>query len=287
MLGDERTTLQGAIDFHLHSRPDTVERISDDLDLAAQACEANMKAIVLKAHGASTVERAYLTARIVKGIDVFGGICLNASVGGLNPEAIKRMIRLKADTPSGQRVGMVVWLPTIDAENHIAHGSPSRTPVPVRVNGDPAPGLVEILRLIGKYNLILATGHLSSEETIWIIDLAKSLGVSKIIVNHPEFNVTRMSLEDQKAVAEKGAFLEHCYYPLTPVAQHVRPEEIVQSIKHVGARHCILASDLGQYENVRPVEGLRSFIRTLVNYGLSWDEIELMSKTNPVTLLYS
>ncbi|BCV24180.1 DUF6282 family protein [Gelria sp. Kuro-4] len=287
MPEDENAILEGVIDFHVHSRPDTVERIADDLELALEAKEAGMHGIVLKAHGASTVERAYLASRAVRAFDVFGGVCLNASVGGLNPELIKRMIQLKANTPSGQRVGMVVWLPTLDAENHIAHGSHSSTPVPVRVKGDPAPGLIEILKLVGEYNLILATGHLSSKETLWVIDLAKSLGVNKIVVNHPEFSVTRMTLEDQEAAAEKGAFLEHCYYPLTPVAQHVRPEEIVKSIKQVGAGHCILASDLGQYENVKPIEGLRSFIRTLLHYGLTWDEIKLMTKTNPAALLYS
>jgi len=49
----------------------------------------------------------------VPGIEVWGGIVLNKSVGGINPSAVEWMHRM-----SGGR-GKVVWLPTFDSDKHI------------------------------------------------------------------------------------------------------------------------------------------------------------------------
>jgi len=46
-----------------------------------------------------------------------------------------------------------------------------------------------------------------------------------------------------------------------------------------------MSSDLGQFWNPPPAEGMRLFIATLTRKGISAREIELMVKVNPARLL--
>ena len=83
--------LDGVIDIHVHTAPDSVARSIDAIDLARLAESRGMRAIVLKNHYAPTAADAYLVQKVVPGIQVFGGIDLNLSVGGSEREAYEAM----------------------------------------------------------------------------------------------------------------------------------------------------------------------------------------------------
>ena len=51
--------LQGIVDIHVHTDPDSVPRSIDALDLAKLTKDAGMRALVLKNHWAPTLQRAY------------------------------------------------------------------------------------------------------------------------------------------------------------------------------------------------------------------------------------
>ena len=74
-----------------------------------------MRAIVLKNHYESTAGLAYLVRKVVPDIEVFGGIDLNLTVGGINPAAVEHMTRVSGGW------GRVVWMPTFDAENQVRY----------------------------------------------------------------------------------------------------------------------------------------------------------------------
>jgi len=57
------------------------------------------------------------------------------------------------------------------------------------------------------------------------------------------------------------------------------------SSSELGAELPILAADLGQVHNPKPVEGYRMFIQMLLEKGVTPQEIEVMAKTNPAKLL--
>ena len=102
--------ISGVIDIHCHPNPDFCRRLLDDPDLVAIAKAVGMRAVMIKSHFSSTHERAYLAEKAVGGgIRVFGLICLNPSVGGFNPEAVKIALR--------NGVG-AVWMPSMWSENH-------------------------------------------------------------------------------------------------------------------------------------------------------------------------
>ena len=74
-----------------------------------------MRGLVLKNHYESTASLAYVVRKEVPGIEIFGGIDLNRSVGGINPAAVERMTMVKGGW------GRVVWMPTFDAENQVRY----------------------------------------------------------------------------------------------------------------------------------------------------------------------
>jgi len=108
--------LKGVIDFHCHSGPDVIGRLINDFEVVRQAKAAGMRAIVLKNHYTMTADRAQLAMQEIGGVQVYGGITLNLSVGGLNAEAVRKMVQM-----DGQR-GRMVWLPTYDGEAQVRQG---------------------------------------------------------------------------------------------------------------------------------------------------------------------
>src|SRR5260370_1410990 len=90
---DTARALRGAIDIHVHSDPDDRPRSIDAIDVAKLARLRGMRAIVLKNHYDPTAALAYIVRKEVPGLEVFGGIDLNLSVGGMNPTAGDPMAR--------------------------------------------------------------------------------------------------------------------------------------------------------------------------------------------------
>src|SRR5262249_58336594 len=103
--------IQGAYDLQTHVAPDVIERRIDDLDLAKEFLAHGLKGFVLKSHYIPTAERAAVVAKATPGIEAYGAITLNHSVGGLNPVALEI---------AGRSGNKIVWMPTVDAANETA-----------------------------------------------------------------------------------------------------------------------------------------------------------------------
>src|SRR6188768_3592739 len=101
--------LAGSIDIHVHSDPDDRPRSIDGIDVAKLAKARGMRAIVLKNHYESTAAQAFIVRSVVPGIEVFGGIDLNLTVGGINPAAVEHMAKMTGGW------GRFVWMSTFDA----------------------------------------------------------------------------------------------------------------------------------------------------------------------------
>src|SRR5215813_2495284 len=147
--------LAGAIDIHVHSDPDDRPRSIDALDVAKLAHAKGMRAIVLKNHYDPTGPLAYVVRKEVPGIEVFGGVDLNLSVGGMNPAAVEHMAQVSGGW------GRFVWMSTFDAENQVKYSNENRPFVSVARNGQLLPEVKQVISVIAKHNLVLATGHVS------------------------------------------------------------------------------------------------------------------------------
>lgn len=284
--------LVGAIDMHIHAAPDVAARSVNDFELAQRAKEMGMRGIVIKNHEFITNDRAYLVRQVVPGIEVFGGIVLNYSVGGLNPVAVERMIRFTGG------YGKIVWLPTFDAAHHKFFFTKKPDAGGIRViddGGKVLPELRKILRVLAKADTILATGHVSPQEVLAAVQAAREEGVRRIVISHAMYSPGEMSLEDMRRCVEMGAFIEHAYVANLAGPQalqewmrswrHISMEMYAQAIKALGAEHCILCTDLGQYMNPTPADGMQEFIRGLSKQGINEEEFSWMIRKNPTRLL--
>ncbi len=146
-------TLKGVVDIHVHSDPDSVARSIDAIDIARLARDRGIRALVLKNHYEPTASLAYLARKVVPGIELFGGIALNRTVGGINPAAVERMTMVKGGW------GRVVWMPTFDAENQVRYSREDRPYVSVSRSGELVPEIKQVLAIIARHHLTLATGH--------------------------------------------------------------------------------------------------------------------------------
>jgi hypothetical protein len=281
----------GAYDTHVHIAPDVMERRITDVALAHRFSEVGLAGFVLKSHYVPTAERAEVVRGVVPGVDI-GAVTLNGSMGGLNPVAVEI---------AGRQGASIVWLPTVDCANErhsVAHApagaiKPMWAQLPqeladagimappinvVDADGAVVPALKDVLTVIAKYDMVLATGHLSGPEMITAVDAAAAAGVHRIIVTHPEFTSQQLDVDTQRTLAERGALLERCF--TTPYTGKVSWELVFDHIRAVGPEHSILSSDLGQPFNPPVEDGLALLADRLLEAGFSADEVHTMAVTN-------
>lgn len=276
---DAARAVAGAIDIHVHGYPDDRPRSIDAIEVAKLAQSRGMRAIVLKNHYESTAGLAYLVRKVVPGIEVFGGIDLNLTVGGINAAAVEHMTRV-----SGQW-GRIVWMPTFDAENQVRYSKETRPFVSVSRGDDLLPEVKAVIGLIAKHNLVLATGHSSAVEGLTLLREGRRQGVRQMVVTHATFQPVLMDVSQMQEAAKLGAFIEFVGgAPEGPGAQ-ARLDRIADAIRQVGPASSILSSDLGQQGNPLPPDGFGAFILALRARGFSDRELDLMSKENPARLL--
>jgi hypothetical protein len=276
--------LNGAVDTHLHAAPDPyIERRLDVIDVARQAAEAGMGAIVFKSHEYCTAPLAAVVQRLVPEIQVFGAVSLDLEVGGLNPAVVEMAGRLGSK---------VVWFPTFSARAWVRRTQPDGEGQTVFTeNGKLKPEVFEILDLIKKHDMVLATGHLGLDEQLALVREARRRGIERIVATHA---FTVAGPEDQVALAGAGAIIEHCFLYLLPTtktqlagtaAPRLDPETLVGAVRLVGPERCLISTDLGQAHNLPPTEGFRMFVALLLREGLEAEAVERMAKTNPRNLL--
>lgn len=292
-----RELIKGAYDLHVHSAPDVLPRKMDDIEMAKRIKESGMAGYAIKSHYFCTSERAEMVNRLYPDCDAVGTITLNSSVGGINPTAVEMAAR------SGAKL---VWFPTCDSAHEIAHvfdGNPNKKLpywaqiiIQMKDAGIQAPVInileedgtlkkpvLDVLDIIARYDMILATGHVSHEEAFALVSEAKNRGVKKIVVTHVDFPTTYYTVEEQKQFVEMGAVMEHCY--TTWATGKVEFEVTKEMIREIGPANCILATDLGQKTALYPDEGLLEFAKRLYDDGFTAEEIRTMAVDNPRALL--
>jgi hypothetical protein len=287
--------VQGGYDLHVHVAPDLLPRKTDDLTLARRFRELGLKGFLLKSHFVPTGERAAVVRQAVPGVEVLGGVVLNHAVGGLNPVAVEVAAR------SGVRF---VWLPTVDAANEareVEELPPEKRPQWVRLQAafreagllppplsvlDPSgrllPEVRAVLRAVARHGLVLATGHLSREEVLRVVEGALEEGVRWVVVTHPDYPTQNLTLSEQRLLAGWGAYLERCFVPF--FTGKVPWERLFQALRETPPEQNFLSTDLGQPSNPPVEEGLALFADRLLEAGFSEAEVRHWAVTVPTRL---
>jgi hypothetical protein len=287
-----RELVAGAYDTHVHIGPDVMRRRITDVELTRRFARVGLAGFVLKSHYVPTAERAEVVRAVSPAASAIGAITLNASVGGMNPVAVEIAARGGAQ---------VVWMPTVDSANQRscrAQDPPGAVPPmwaalqdDLRERGMAAPAVDvldgsgkvtgnvrQVLDVIARHDMTLATGHLSGEEISAVVDHAVAAGVRRIVVTHPEFTSQRLPARAQRELAAKGALMERCF--TTAHTNKVSWGELFEHVREVGPEHSVLSSDLGQPFNPPVEDGLALLADRFLEAGFSEQEIHEMAVRN-------
>src|SRR5437879_1014666 len=235
--------LEGAFDTHIHSAPDVLPRKFNDIELA---------------------------------LDIAGRL--------------------------GTRV---CWLPSVDNANELENvaGQRDESKLPywmsiaremralgiagsflsVTEDGQVTQATRQCLEIVAKHDMVLATSHIRPSEVLPVVNAAHEVGVNRIVITHPEFPTTLLSIAQQQELARLGVFFERCF--TTPNTGKIPWAQVFANIRHVGPASTILATDLGQTTAPYPDEGLGMFMARLLDNGFTESEVRMMVRDNPAQVL--
>ena len=282
--------LCGGVDIHVHGYPEALVDTGWDFAWEAKsAYDSEMRAIVIKSMHSDTAPMAYFVQQIIDkyaedkecerhSFNVFGGVVLNWSVGGINPIAVETSAKLGAK---------IIWLPSHDAAHHMRILNEGQGIEVIDKNNNVIPELIEIFKIVKKYNIILDLDHTSAKERFIITKEAKKYGINKILLTHPQWSVNRMSIEQMAEISKMGAYIGLYLYSAFPHFNNPNCDrtEVIRIIKKVGVDKCVMATDFGSMLNPPPVEGMKLYIRLLLAMGIDKKDIKKMLVDNPSKLL--
>lgn len=280
--------LDGAVDLHCHSGPNPFAREFDHVEAARDAERLNMRGILVKSHHHNTVMDLLAMKRELADVKtpVFGGVALNAQIGGINPYAVAMCLRMG---------GRAVWFPTFSSRQHVEndhHGFPeSDIVIPNRIvdvvdpDGNLLPEVYEVLDLIKETDALMSVGHLQPRQSLDVARAARDRGVRRMVLSHPDF-VVDAGTDLCRAMADLGVYIEHEIGMYDPLGYRKwNPDALVEWIRRVGVDRTVLSSDLGQRGRPMPVDAFQRVGHELLIRGLSVAEVRQLMSNNGAFLL--
>jgi Family of unknown function (DUF6282) len=284
--------LRDGIDMHAHTAPALFRRPLDDSDLGKAASEYGMRGFVLKDHDSLTTGRAYYVKQLYPELEPIGAICLNRSVGGINPYVVQAAIHYGAKVvfmPSNHSKWHAEFYQGISDYPQLARPKKQLPGPGVTVlddTGKLTPETLQVLDLVAEADICLATGHLSLPEIRILLDEARRRGVKKFLVTHANWSLCKLDFEVQKELIAKGAVLEYVAVScVSPIFWEQNPNELAQWITDLKGDNLVLSSDLGQYSGPPHPEGIRMLGSALLDLGVPAHYLESMICAMPARLL--
>lgn len=273
---------KGSIDMHIHVGPDPAwDRRFDTAETAACAQQGGMKGFVAKSFFYPTTTEARIAEKTTEDVKVFGSVTIGyGTTGGLEQAALV--------VENHARIGCrVVWFPAFDAA-YCRKGIGQDGGIYILdEQGNLLPEAEAVLEVIKKYDMVLCKGHMSYEETNALFTRAKEMGITRMVLTHPLGDSWGLFTREQihHLVDDLGAYAEITLVPLTARLGATDPSDYVDFVNEIGAEKMIMSTDFAQCMDPTPAEGMRYFIGTMLQFGLSEEQVEYMARINPGKLL--
>ncbi|MFC1814624.1 DUF6282 family protein [Thermodesulfobacteriota bacterium] len=297
MKTEADSLLRNAIDMHCHCYPDIsldCRSPKDDMDTLQLACNAGMRGIVLKGQIWPTIGEVYELRKLLPDINIWSSITLNATAGGVKTWVVESAAKQGAK---------VVWMPTWSAEHRVKDGWPKaqehlkkylptlqqyhESEEGIRITngaGQLKDEVVEVLRMVNDFDMVLSTGHLSLEESLALAEQCYRMGFKKLIWGHP-FSRGAPPSDVIKAMVNLGAYVEFTALNAVTLGVRLPPTEMAKAIQDIGYERCILSSDAFLEWAPHSSEFLRMLVVMLLDSGIPAQAIKVMIQDNPATLL--
>jgi Family of unknown function (DUF6282) len=276
---DGARLLKGAIDLHFHMDPWTPGALNGQAGIAdvRVARDRGMRALVIKDHNEPTAPLAYHLRPEVPGLELYGGFVLNLPNGGINPAGVEFMAtRIKGEP------GRIVWMPAGDTAKEVrASKTPNGPFVAVSRNGELLPEVKEVISIVAKHGLVIASGHILPEEALMVFREAKRQGVQHMIATHAFDLAGKMTVEQMKEAAKLGAFIEFDY-------RNTLEGGRMDAIRAVGPEFCFISEFWTKVDAPKEYggpAGIGAFAEAMRAHGFTDRELDLMFKENPAKAL--
>lgn len=279
--------LNGVSDIHIHAAPDTKARSINELAFAKQAKATGYRSIMYKSNDWSCHDRAYLIRQAVPEFECFGSLCMNKVHGDkVNVYAAEMAVKTTGN------FCRCIWMPTLASAYQHKYYQLKEKGIPVLSDsGQVLPEVVRVMEICAEANIIFATGHCSPQESIVLANKAKEVGVNKFVVTHANSLIWTMSPDQIKQVVDLGGFIEYCYLTNLwgkgtglPDFPRMTDKEFVAFV-NIAPERSFISTDLGQVNMPNPIEGMRTCINALLKAGMAQQQIDLLVRTNPASLV--
>ena len=303
----EVPNVEGAIDIHCHAH----EEQQDALAVAKLASANGMRGILYK----TIVGRKQAAAEVRRVQDELNRWCetqgftpITCWAGCSVTERPFRPIRVEHVREQLDSGVIAVWMPNVNSANtyYLVGGKPilwdpdadpsaHTEPLPwdealkvghylLDEKGRLKDDIAEIIRMAADRDAALFFGHATHDEIWAMAELVDKLKFKRAVIDHPFSPFVDLNFEEMKQAGAVGITLNFTFDELSPLLG-VDPAKMYQAIREVGVAHCTLSSDAGEPLFPNSVECMRLMRAYMEAFGLSREEITLVSEINPAAVV--
>jgi Family of unknown function (DUF6282) len=276
---DGARLLKNALDLHFHMDPWVPGARTGQAGIAEVrvARERGMRGLVIKDHNEPTAPLAYHLRPEMPGFELYGGFVMNLPNGGINPAGVEFMATQIKGEP-----GRIVWMPAGDTEKEARESkNPDRPFVRVSRDGELLPAVKQVIAIVAKHGLVIASGHIVPEDALMVFREAKRQGVQHMIATHAFDLAGKMTVEQMQEAAKLGAFIEFDF-------RNTLEGGRMDAIRKVGPEFCFLSefwTKAGPPREYAGLDGVGAFAEVMRAHGFTDRELDLMFKENPAKAL--
>jgi hypothetical protein len=283
----------GVIDIHCHAH----EGQQDALDLAKHASQNGMGGILYKTivgqrpaetkrHLREALQR-WCEEEDVAPIQTWVGWQVARGSDPITVEATREALDDGVDA---------VWMPIFNSVNTLTKiGVGSQGPMPeedakkigysvIDEHGNLIPAVRDIIHLLADRGVPFSFAHGYHPELFAMAEEVEKIGFEHAFVDHPFSPFVDLTVDEMKQFANAGIWLNFTYDELSPLLG-VDPARMYDAIRAVGPEHCTLSSDAGEPLFPNSVECMRLIRGYMRAFGLTEDEVHLVTKVNPARVL--
>ena len=276
---DGARLLKGALDLHFHMDPWPPGALNGNanIETVRVARSRGLRGLVIKDHNEPTAPLAYHLRQEMPGFELYGGFVMNLPNGGINPAGVEFMATRISGEP-----GRVVWMPAGDTEKEVrASKNPNGPFVAVSRNGELLPAVKDVISVVAKHGLVIASGHIVPEDALMVFREAKRQGVQHMIATHAFDLAGKMTVEQMQEAAKLGAFIEFDF-------RNTLEGGRTDAIRKVGPQFCFLSefwTKVGPPREYGGPDGVGVFAEAMRTRGFTDRELDLLFKENPAKAL--
>jgi hypothetical protein len=153
------------------------------------------------------------------------------------------------------------------------------------------PEVKDCISVAAENKIPIMTGHKTPDLVYPIVEYCHEVGANVLVTHAGGSRVPSCmagTIEQARELVKLGAYLEVGANKWLPsiIWPAVDPNATMEFIKEIGAENIIANTDFGQVLVCQPIDGFRLFIRGMLHWGITREEIRTMIQTNPARFLY-